>query len=120
MNATQEDTTEASSPQATTVVKDITATKSKPPPLLAINRLLDNNRKWAERMKLKDANFFATLAEQQRPDLLWIGCSDSRVPANQIIDLPPGRVFVHRNVANIFLHCDFNALTVSMSLKSRW
>jgi hypothetical protein len=77
-----------------------------------ISRLLDNNRRWAQRMTHMNPTFFVDLAKQQRPRILWIGCSDSRVPANEIIDLAPGEVFVHRNVANIFTHCDFNAITV--------
>lgn len=86
---------------------------SSPPDMSQlIPRLLDNNRRWAHRMTLSKPTFFTDLAKQQRPRILWIGCSDSRVPANEIIDLAPGEVFVHRNVANIFMHCDFNALTV--------
>lgn len=77
-----------------------------------IKALLDNNRAWAERMQQEDPDFFARLSSQQNPDYLWIGCSDSRVPANQIISLPPGEVFVHRNVANLVHHNDLNALSV--------
>ena len=74
--------------------------------------LLERNREWAEKMRQQDPEFFSRLSEQQNPDYLWIGCSDSRVPANQIIDLPPGEVFVHRNVANLLHHNDMNALSV--------
>jgi carbonic anhydrase len=77
-----------------------------------IQGLLDNNRAWAERMCQEDSDYFTRLSSQQNPDYLWIGCSDSRVPANQIIDLPPGEVFVHRNVANLLHHNDINALSV--------
>ncbi|NOG32792.1 carbonate dehydratase [Halomonas sp. TBZ9] len=78
----------------------------------SINKLLANNRAWAERMCKEDPDYFARLSRQQNPDYLWIGCSDSRVPANQIIALPPGEVFVHRNVANLLHHTDMNALSV--------
>ncbi|MCE8015124.1 carbonate dehydratase [Halomonas sp. MCCC 1A17488] len=77
-----------------------------------IETLLDNNRSWAERMCREDADYFTRLSQQQNPDYLWIGCSDSRVPANQIVSLPPGEVFVHRNVANLLHHNDMNALSV--------
>ncbi len=77
-----------------------------------IATLLENNRAWAERMCQEDPDYFKRLSSQQKPDYLWIGCSDSRVPANQIIALPPGEVFVHRNVANLLHHTDMNALSV--------
>ncbi|WP_244613265.1 carbonate dehydratase [Modicisalibacter radicis] len=77
-----------------------------------MQRLLERNREWAEKVSRQDPDFFARLSQQQNPDYLWIGCSDSRVPANQIIDLPPGEVFVHRNVANLLQHNDMNALSV--------
>ena len=77
-----------------------------------IETLLANNRAWAERMCEEDPDFFSRLSRQQNPDYLWIGCSDSRVPANQIVSLPPGEVFVHRNVANLLHHNDMNALSV--------
>ncbi|MDH4573177.1 carbonic anhydrase [Salinicola acroporae] len=77
-----------------------------------IQTLLEQNRRWADGIQLRDPNFFARLSQQQNPDYLWIGCSDSRVPANQIVDLPPGEVFVHRNVANLIYHNDMNALSV--------
>lgn len=77
-----------------------------------IETLLENNRAWAERVCRDDPDFFKRLSNQQNPDYLWIGCSDSRVPANQIIALPPGEVFVHRNVANLVHHHDLNALSV--------
>ncbi|MDR5896060.1 carbonate dehydratase [Larsenimonas suaedae] len=77
-----------------------------------IQKLLEQNRKWSEEMQTQDPAFFERLSRQQTPKFLWIGCSDSRVPANQIIDLPPGEVFVHRNVANILHHNDMNALSV--------
>jgi len=74
--------------------------------------LLEANKKWRESMLEKDPAFFDKLATTQTPELLWIGCADSRVPANQIIDLPPGEVFVHRNIANCVVHSDMNALSV--------
>lgn len=77
-----------------------------------LSRLLENNRKWAARVIEKRPGFFEKLAKQQSPEVLWIGCSDSRVPANEIIDVMPGEVFVHRNVANQVMHVDFNCLTV--------
>ncbi|HEX4928422.1 MAG TPA: carbonate dehydratase [Burkholderiales bacterium] len=77
-----------------------------------IEQLLRNNRAWAERRLRDDPGFFARLAGQQAPQYLWIGCSDSRVPANEIVDLDPGEVFVHRNVANLVVHTDLNCLSV--------
>ncbi len=77
-----------------------------------LSRLLDNNRAWAERVNKEHPGFFEKLARQQAPEVLWIGCSDSRVPANEIIGVMPGEVFVHRNVANQVMHVDFNCLAV--------
>jgi carbonic anhydrase len=77
-----------------------------------IDELFEKNREWAEGVKTSDPLFFEKLAAQQSPDYLWIGCSDSRVPANQIVGLMPGEIFVHRNVANMVVHTDFNCLTV--------
>ena len=77
-----------------------------------IQRLLDNNKEWAKNKNEQDPEFFSTLAKQQSPIYLWIGCSDSRVPANQIVDLMPGEIFVHRNVANMVVHTDFNCMSV--------
>jgi len=74
--------------------------------------LFANNRNWADEVKQADPLFFEKLAGQQSPEYLWIGCSDSRVPANQIVGLDPGEIFVHRNVANVVAHTDFNCLTV--------
>lgn len=74
--------------------------------------LLDNNRAWSERIRAQDPNFFLELSRQQSPQYLWIGCSDSRVPANQIVGLLPGEIFVHRNVANVVVHTDLNCLSV--------
>ena len=74
--------------------------------------LLDRNRSWAELITRSDPDFFARLARQQAPRYLWIGCSDSRVPANQIVGLLPGEIFVHRNVANVVVHSDLNCLSV--------
>ena len=74
--------------------------------------LLERNRQWAERMCAADREFFARLAGQQAPEYLWIGCSDSRVPANEIVDLPPGQLFVHRNIGNVVVHTDLNCLSV--------
>ncbi|HTP84039.1 MAG TPA: carbonate dehydratase [Alphaproteobacteria bacterium] len=77
-----------------------------------LSRLLENNRNWAARIARERPGFFEKLAKQQSPEVLWIGCSDSRVPANEIIDVLPGEVFVHRNVANQVMHVDFNCLAV--------
>ncbi|MDR5853361.1 carbonate dehydratase [Caballeronia sp. LZ062] len=74
--------------------------------------LFENNQTWVTRKLAEDAEFFERLAHQQAPEYLWIGCSDSRVPANQIIGLPPGEVFVHRNIANVVVHSDLNCLSV--------
>ncbi len=78
----------------------------------SLQSLFKNNRQWAESIHSSDPTFFEKLAAQQSPEYLWIGCSDSRVPANQIVGLLPGEVFVHRNVANMVVHTDFNCLTV--------
>jgi len=78
----------------------------------SIKDLIENNRQWAEEISEKDPEFFPTLAKQQSPDYLWIGCSDSRVPANEIVGLLPGELFVHRNVANMVVHTDMNLLSV--------
>ncbi|KAJ3341453.1 hypothetical protein HDU93_004854 [Gonapodya sp. JEL0774] len=77
-----------------------------------LSHLLEENRKWAARMETEKPGWFKSLAQQQAPEILWIGCSDSRVPANTITNLAPGEVFVHRNIANVFPHTDFNALSV--------
>ncbi|TQV29429.1 carbonate dehydratase, partial [Xanthomonas perforans] len=77
-----------------------------------LNHLLENNRAWSERIRREDPEFFSKLSTQQTPEYLWIGCSDSRVPANQIIDMAPGEVFVHRNIANVVVHTDLNCLSV--------
>jgi carbonic anhydrase len=74
--------------------------------------LLENNRLWSERVRREDPDFFRRLSNQQKPRFLWIGCSDSRVPANQIIGVAPGEVFVHRNIANVVVHTDLNCLSV--------
>ena len=79
---------------------------------MSVQRLLDNNRAWAARRVAQDPEFFRRLTHQQRPKTLWIGCSDSRVPANEIIDLPPGEVFVHRNVGNLAHPTDINLMSV--------
>jgi carbonic anhydrase len=78
----------------------------------SLQHLFDKNRQWAARMERETPGFFSGLAQQQSPKYLWIGCSDSRVPANQITGLDPGEVFVHRNVANVVVHSDLNALSV--------
>jgi len=77
-----------------------------------LKHLFDNNRAWAAQMTGRDPHFFETLAAQQTPHYLWIGCADSRVPANEIIGLLPGEVFVHRNIANAVIHTDLNCLSV--------
>ena len=78
----------------------------------SLKQLFENNRLWAQNTSAQDPAFFQKLARIQRPDYLWIGCSDSRVPANQITGLQPGEVFVHRNVANVVVHTDLNCLSV--------
>lgn len=79
---------------------------------LPLEQLFRNNRAWAESMEAQDPGFFRKLAAQQSPEYLWIGCSDSRVPANEIVGLLPGELFVHRNVANVVVHTDLNCLSV--------
>ena len=77
-----------------------------------LKHLLERNRAWAENIKASEPDFFQTLAKQQSPRFLWIGCADSRVPANQLVGMVPGEMFVHRNVANVVVHTDFNCLSV--------
>jgi carbonic anhydrase len=77
-----------------------------------LKHLLDNNTHWSERMHEERPDFFQRLSKQQKPEYLWIGCADSRVPATEIVDLLPGEIFVHRNVANLVVHTDLNCLTV--------
>ncbi|AXK39691.1 carbonate dehydratase [Crenobacter cavernae] len=76
-----------------------------------LQHLFENNRQWAEKITQNEPDFFENLARQQAPEYLWIGCSDSRVPANELINLLPGEVFVHRNVANLIVHSDLNCLS---------
>ncbi len=78
----------------------------------ALDFLVEKNHNWANKIKQEDPSFFEKLAAQQAPEFLWIGCSDSRVPANQVVDLMPGELFVHRNVANVVIHTDLNCLSV--------
>lgn len=77
-----------------------------------LKALLKNNQVWAREIKQEDPNFFSDLSRQQTPRYLWIGCSDSRVPENKIVDLPAGEIFVHRNIANVVVHTDLNSLSV--------
>jgi carbonic anhydrase len=77
-----------------------------------LGRLFENNSRWAASVRARDPAFFETLRHQQTPEFLWIGCSDSRVPANEIVGLMPGEMFVHRNVANVVVHTDLNCLSV--------
>src|ERR1044072_694699 len=79
---------------------------------MSIKELLDKNNQWSERIRERDPHFFTTLSKQQSPEYLWIGCSDSRVPATQLVGLNPGELFVHRNVANLVIHTDLNCLSV--------
>ena len=74
--------------------------------------LFEKNKSWAERISRQEPDFFLKLSRQQSPQYLWIGCADSRVPANQIVDLSPGELFVHRNLANLVVHTDLNCLSV--------
>lgn len=78
----------------------------------AFKQLFVNNKNWADRIEKEQPGFFKQLSEQQAPEYLWIGCSDSRVPANEIVGLLPGELFVHRNVANLVVHSDMNCLSV--------
>jgi carbonic anhydrase len=80
--------------------------------LASLKHLFEKNQQWASAIKAKDPEFFSLLSEQQSPEYLWIGCSDSRVPATQIVDMPPGEIFVHRNIANVVVHTDLNCLSV--------
>ena len=80
--------------------------------MYSLDRLFEQNKAWAAGILAKDPKFFAKLAAQQNPDYLWIGCSDSRVPANEILGLLPGEIFVHRNIANVVVHTDLNCLSV--------
>jgi carbonic anhydrase len=77
-----------------------------------LSHLFKSNRAWAEQIRQQDPNFFVNLSQQQSPSYLWIGCSDSRVPANQIVGVLPGELFVHRNIANLVVHTDLNCLSV--------
>jgi carbonic anhydrase len=78
-----------------------------------LRHLFDKNRAWSDSIRKREPDFFAKLSRQQSPEFLWIGCSDSRVPANQIVGLLPGEIFVHRNVANVVVHTDLNCLSVA-------
>ena len=78
----------------------------------SLSRLFENNRAWSDRIRKHDPSFFKELSQQQSPEYLWIGCADSRVPANEIVGLLPGELFVHRNVANVVVHTDLNCLSV--------
>ena len=80
--------------------------------MAGLDELLERNRDWAAATVADDPGFFAALAERQSPEYLWIGCADSRVPANEIVGLAPGEIFVHRNVANVVVHTDLNCLSV--------
>jgi carbonic anhydrase len=82
------------------------------PDMIKLKHLFDANQEWAAGITEQDPQFFTNLSKQQAPEYLWIGCSDSRVPANQIIGLDPGEVFVHRNIANLVVHTDLNCLSV--------
>src|SRR3954469_9015214 len=79
---------------------------------MSLHKLLEANRAWSKEMLSQDKHFFSRFAQQQSPQYLWIGCSDSRVPANQITGLAPGEAFVHRNIANVVVHTDLNCLSV--------
>lgn len=80
--------------------------------MILLKHLFENNRAWSAEMTRRDPDFFRRLSRQQAPEFLWIGCSDSRVPANEIVGLAPGELFVHRNVANVVVHSDLNCLSV--------
>jgi carbonic anhydrase len=85
---------------------------NKKQPVSVLEQLFENNRQWADSMIARDPEYFRKLLSQQSPEFLWIGCSDSRVPANTIVGLEPGELFVHRNVANVVVHSDLNSLSV--------
>ena len=91
---------------------NVTVGSNLAPVMKKIEKLFDNNRLWARRMTQVNSRFFKDLARQQKPKYLWIGCADSRVPANEIVGLLPGEIFVHRNVANLVIHTDINCLSV--------
>ncbi|MBW2181792.1 MAG: carbonic anhydrase, partial [Deltaproteobacteria bacterium] len=78
----------------------------------ALKNLFENNKKWASKIKESDPELFDRISKQQNPEYLWIGCSDSRVPANEIVGLSSGELFVHRNIANMVIHTDMNCLSV--------
>ena len=78
----------------------------------SLKHLFERNEEWAAAIKEQDPEYFIRLSRQQNPEYLWIGCSDSRVPANQIVSMPPGEIFVHRNIANVVVHTDLNCLSV--------
>jgi carbonic anhydrase len=94
---------------APALADDVVKTSDSATPL---QELLENNRHWAAQMTARDPEFFRTLSHLQAPKFLWIGCSDSRVPANEIVGLLPGELFVHRNIANVVTHTDLNCLSV--------
>ncbi|RHW75025.1 carbonate dehydratase [Colwellia sp. RSH04] len=79
---------------------------------MTIEHLFKNNKEWAEKINKEDPDFFKVLSHQQAPEYLWIGCSDSRVPANELLGMQPGEIFVHRNIANQVVHTDLNCLSV--------
>jgi len=85
---------------------------TSPAPSTDLHELFENNRTWSARRSAEDSQYFSRLARQQSPKYLWIGCADSRVPANEIVGLDPGELFVHRNIANVVVHTDFNCLSV--------
>src|SRR5574342_709323 len=93
-------------------MSDNVSNRSSEPRMRTLNHLFENNRAWAESLRRQDPDFFVNLSRQQFPQYLWIGCSDSRVPANQIVGLLPGELFVHRNIANLIVHTDLNCLSV--------
>lgn len=80
--------------------------------MMTLKHLFDKNVEWAKAMKVADPEFFSRISNQQTPEYLWIGCSDSRVPANQVVDMLPGQIFVHRNIANVVVQTDLNCLSV--------
>src|SRR3989339_2135870 len=78
----------------------------------SLKHLLENNTRWSDKVNKNDPTFFHRLSQQQSPEYLWIGCADSRVPANEIVNMLPGEIFVHRNIANVVVHTDLNCLSV--------
>src|SRR5690606_40363959 len=101
----------ASSPSRATSASPSEPAPTPWSPMYRLHELLERNRHWSDRVQAEDPGFFSRLSKIQTPRYLWIGCSDSRVPANQVIDVNPGEVFVHRNISHVVVHTDLNCLS---------